>query len=76
MGNFLEVRDPNFKKLVKNLESTDSLTYYIALQHTDTVASTSYIVISYNTNSLKKSEFTIASYCGIEDQMASTHIVQ
>jgi len=38
MGNFLEVGDPNFKNYSENLESTDSLIYYIALQHADTIA--------------------------------------
>ena len=49
--------------------------FIIALQHADTVAGTSYIVISYSTNCLTKSGFAIASYCGVEDQMASAHIV-
>ena len=69
MGNFLKVRDPNFKK---DSEKTwrAQIPFFIMLYNTQTVAS--YTVISYSTNSLEP-EFAIASYLGVEDQMASAH---
>ena len=57
MGISWKLGTPIIKSIVKILESTDSLIYF-ALQHADTVAQ--YIVVSYSTNSLTKSEFVIA----------------
>jgi len=69
MGNLLKIGDPNCKRYSEKTWRAQ----IPFLQHADTVAS--YIVIGYSTNSLTKSEFVIASYCGVEGHIASVHIV-
>jgi len=73
MGNFLKVGTSILKYIVEKLEEHRFLylLYIASCRHG------SYIVIGYSTNSFTKSEFAIANYCGVEDQMAiaSAHIV-
>jgi len=74
MGNFLKVGDPNFKKYSEKLGEHRS-PYLLYCFTTCRHSGCRYIVISCSTNSLIKPEFVIASYCGVEDQMANVHIV-
>ena len=69
MGNFLEVKDPNFKKFSEKPWFPYSLYYFTTHRHS------SYFIISYSSyDSFTKLEFVISSYCGVEDQIVSAHI--